>query len=786
MATSQRHVFMSTILNRRRIQYFFWLLCLLIGAWYFQHYGKVVSDISQFMPKTSRHAQLNILLNELQQGAASRYLLIRIEAKDDQASARLSRMLRRYLHQNNLFKGVQNGEHEFQLGEFRTLYPYRYVLTADSGFSQSGLRRVLENRLTDLRSGMGVLLKQTLAADPQNRFFKYLLSLSARGQPERHLGVWFDKAHKGAMLLVALTGKGFDLNRQQKAINVIKSYIAGMPGDSGVKLEISGPAAMAVATRAAIQSTMLYLSAISGGLMFALFIWAYRSVKRFFIASLPLASAILAALVLTNIIFGQVHGIVIAFGITLLGVCLDLPLHLFSHLNKQETPEQTLRSIWPTLRLSVITTAFSYVALLGTGFLGLSQLAVFAITGLTTALWVTRWIVPLWLEKPADNVQQPVIRVISLRVSGRVKHSIIAASIVLPIVVLLLDSGHIWSRDIASLSPIPKAARQLDQRLRAQMLAPDVGHAFFVAASTPEDLLEKVGDVTRSLKEAQAQGLLKQVFAVTDILPSEKTQLQRQLQLPDRVTLKAALTQAMSGLPFKKETFAEFVTAVEKSKSLKPLTWQDMQKTPLADTLRQDMFKRNGQWMSMIRVAGIQNEHQFSMWLQKRPTLLSHYLNMRKASSELMQEYQQTALTRLMIGIAIIVIVVGLMMRSWKMMIRVALPIILAVMITVSLQVVAGTPLTLFHILSLLLVVGMGLDYSLFFNRPVTGEQDLKMRTHGVMMSAGSTLAAFGVLAFAGIPVLAAMGQTVSIGVLCCYVLSQLLADPRRQDQIAV
>jgi predicted exporter len=111
----------------------------------------------------------------------------------------------------------------------------------------------------------------------------------------------------------------------------------------------------------------------------------------------------------------------------------------------------------------------------------------------------------------------------------------------------------------------------------------------------------------------------------------------------------------------------------------------------------------------------------------------------------------------------------------------VVLPIVLAVLLTISLQVLMGTALTLFHILSLLLVVGMGLDYSLFFNRPLSDVQDLNMRTHGVMMSAASTLAAFGVLAFAGIPVLAAMGQTVSIGVLCCYVLSQWLAEPEHE-----
>ena len=48
--------------------------------------------------------------------------------------------------------------------------------------------------------------------------------------------------------------------------------------------------------------------------------------------------------------------------------------------------------------LGVITTALAYLAMLGTGFSGLSQLAIFAITGLIVSLLVTRWIVLSWLN----------------------------------------------------------------------------------------------------------------------------------------------------------------------------------------------------------------------------------------------------------------------------------------------------------------------------------------------------------------------------------------------------
>jgi predicted exporter len=99
-------------------------------------------------------------------------------------------------------------------------------------------------------------------------------------------------------------------------------------------------------------------------------------------------------------------------------------------------------------------------------------------------------------------------------------------------------------------------------------------------------------------------------------------------------------------------------------------------------------------------------------------------------------------------------------------------PIILAVLLSVSIQVVLGTHLTLFHILALLLIVGIGLDYSLFFDRSCSTSEDYQNRLHGIFVSAASTLITFGILSFSDIPVLSALGQTVTFGVLGCFVLT--------------
>ncbi len=54
------------------------------------------------------------------------------------------------------------------------------------------------------------------------------------------------------------------------------------------------------------------------------------------LVALPLASAILEAVTLSGLRFGHGYGITLAFGMTLLGVALDYPAHLFQPSNARK------------------------------------------------------------------------------------------------------------------------------------------------------------------------------------------------------------------------------------------------------------------------------------------------------------------------------------------------------------------------------------------------------------------------------------------------------------------
>jgi predicted exporter len=107
------------------------------------------------------------------------------------------------------------------------------------------------------------------------------------------------------------------------------------------------------------------------------------------------------------------------------------------------------------------------------------------------------------------------------------------------------------------------------------------------------------------------------------------------------------------------------------------------------------------------------------------------------------------------------------------------LPVILAIAMTTALLYWSGVQLSLFHLVSLMLVLGIGLDYSLFFHRRETDMSERSRTLHALAVCALSTAMVFGILGSSEIPVLQAIGQTVALGVGLSFIATFALAGYR-------
>jgi len=140
-------------------------------------------------------------------------------------------------------------------------------------------------------------------------------------------------------------------------------------------------------------------------------------------------------------------------------------------------------------------------------------------------------------------------------------------------------------------------------------------------------------------------------------------------------------------------------------------------------------------------------------------------VDLKSSSERLVSDYRGHILNILIV--AFFVILSLLLWRLPKVRALWTLANLVIVLLTTTAIVYLMTgPLTLFHIIALLLVGGLGLDYALFLGRDEYTMQDRKNTHHAVMACSISTIATFSILGLSDIPVLRAIGTTIAIGAL--------------------
>jgi len=151
-------------------------------------------------------------------------------------------------------------------------------------------------------------------------------------------------------------------------------------------------------------------------------------------------------------------------------------------------------------------------------------------------------------------------------------------------------------------------------------------------------------------------------------------------------------------------------------------------------------------------------------------------LDLKHEADQLYRTYLREALTNSLLGAAAIVILLFASLRSPRRVFDVLAPLAAAVLATCGLLVVSGIELSIFHLVGLLLVVAVGSNYSLFFDRQVPSGQDRSRTIVSLLFAGVSTLVGFGLLAFSQVPVLSGIGSTVGMGAAMALVFSAIMS----------
>ncbi len=725
---------------------------------------RIEADFSAFLPPSAT-AQERLLVAQLREGLVSRLMLVALEGGDDRTLAQASRALATRLAADPAFEFATNGGREQFAAQAEALMRHRYALSPQveaRRFTQQGLREALEESLATLASPAGILTRATLARDPTGELPALLARMSSGAGPTVRHGVWFSADGRHAFLLAQTKAAGFDSVGQAEAMARVRAAMAQTSPE--VALTMSGPGVFAAESRRLIRADTVKLGYWSAGLILLLLVVVYRSPLAIALVLVPTALGLVAGVLVVQVLFGTVHAITLAFAATLVGESVDYPSYVLLNASRGETAAQAARRVGRTLMLAVLTTVASALALALSSFQGLAQLGILTMVGVVVAGLASHRLIPWLLGDRILAFPRLAIPTSARLAASQWPGRISLAAVAIAAVGLVATHPAWWERDLAALSPVPASLRTLDASLRREMGAPEVSVFLASTGKTEAEALEAAEAMHEPLERWRSEGLLASFDSPARYLPPPATQSARRAALPEAPVLEANLRAALRGLPYKPDAFEPFLKDVADARAAPPVTRAAFDGTALGARLNSQLINFDGEWLALTSMGGVADVARLAEAVAKDGAGRTRLVDLKRVSSDMLENFRREALQQAGIGALLILALLAIGLASPRRAVRVAVPVAAALALTVATLALLGHRLGVFHLVALLLVLGIGLNYALFFERPPEDDEERARTRLALALCSASTLITFGILATSATPVLRAIGASVAIG----------------------
>lgn len=751
---------------------------------------RLTTDILQFLD-SAEDVQVARLARRVADSDLTRTIVLSVEAPDADAAVRASAQLGQKLRGVEGVAWVRTGLGDAEGEAIYDLYFPRRLgfLTAGDDeqrrelLSDEGLRRAARALKADLASPVGVVEKRLAGSDPLRLFSAQLHRFEAAraGPLAVRDGQLIAEDQRHGIVFLASRAAAFDAEAQRAVAAAIARAFAEVQATEAapLRLEQSGLARYAIAAEAGIVRDINRISVLSTVGIAVVFLALFRSLRPLLLALLSLAIGMVTATFATLVVFGKLHGLTWAFGSSLLGVCIDYPLHLFNHhahVSGERSPAASARQIWPGLVLGALTTLAGFAGLGGTSFPGLREFALFASVGILAALFATRDVLPPLMDglRPAGAGARAVARWLVAIVQRLTQRPRLAWGLLLgALAVCAAGASRVRFDDrVEALNVVDPAVQAEDERVRARVSRMDTGKMIVALGRDSEEALGRNDALWGRLQAARRRGVLGDLRSLHDLVWSADTQRRNLAALAASPQLPERLAAAFAAEGFRRSAFAPFAEALASPPP--PLTLAEVLASPLGDVARSFVVEADGEVGVLTFVRDVPDDAALAQAVSGVPGV--HVINQSALVSKTYGRYRRRVIE--LIGLGLLV-VWGLVFANYRSVGRTAAacgPALLASLTTLSLLTLLGQSLNLLHIAATLLVLSMGVDYGIFLVESGDDEEHLAATMMSILAGCLLTALGFGLLAMSSNPALRAIGLTTGIG----NTLSLLLAPTGR------
>ena len=490
-----------------------------------------------------------------------------------------------------------------------------------------------------------------------------------------------------------------------------------------------------------------------------LLVWlVFRSLRPLLLCALSVGIGAMTGTVLTLLLFGELHLMTLVMSLSIVGISADYTLYYLTERmvhGAEASPTDSMRKVRPAMLLALGTTAIAWLVMLLAPFPGLRQLAVFAASGLAAAcLTVICWYPLLVRGLPVRPV--PLMITLARWLAAWRRNQRVRIGV--PLAVLLFSLFGLMQLkiddDISRLQALPSALLAQDQQV-AQLTGQQADQTWFVVSgASPQQTLERLDALAAKLPAAQRQ----QWLGAYRLLPLNSLARQQQ----DRALINAAAPAVVAALR------TAGISAPQVNGDAMPVTVESWLNSPLSTGWRLLWLSVNeGESGVLVPVSGVKNSQALGQLAASLPGV--SWVDRKASFNNLFAHYR--AMLSMLLAVALAIIAVSYMWRlGWRRGLRSMLPSLLSLAAALAALGYSGQALNLFALLALVLVLGIGINYSLFFSNP---------RGTPITSLLAVTLAMLTTLLTLGMLVFSTTQAIVSFGiVLCCGIFTAFLLAP--------
>ena len=707
---------------------------------------KINTNILDLLPGTGHSQETETAIKHFSDRLSANHIFF-IKSKDWDKAEKAAEAFEKALTESELFSEILGRQSDSRFNNwFKLYFPHRYHLLTPQNRSlikEKGIEKFLEDRVKKLYSPQSSLYTSNLENDPLMLFTDFIQDLPSNSSLNLKNGFLFKERDGYFYIFINASFKEsvFTAGVQKSFKNLLENFHLEFQDAEVLKLGFY-PYAERARSQAEWEISYIGTGSVIGILL--LFLFIFRSLSQLIITLSTIGIGIVWGLAATQLIYGNVHIITVVFGATLTGVCVDYAFHWLCQCFEEKSSSHIRKGIiWGSL-----TSLIAYGGLCLTGFPGLTQIAIFSCSGIAICVLLV-----LCLYHDLVNfkeIKKPPILVKTYEIlPGN------SLKILITIIILVAAFGYTkisTSDDIRLLQNRPADLVAKEKEAGSLIDSFDKSRFILLTAKDLEGIHRKEKELLSKLPGDS------KYLSLSSMVPAVKAQLEDH-RLIKNVVNHESFKKYCDELGFNDEVAKKTIEEVNASDFL---SLEKFINSPASGEMRNLSWSSSEGINSIILLDGPGFEMD-NLNLQG-----ATYINRVKDTSNVMKTYRWKA-TLFTAGSYIIILILLLIQFSPKQAAAMILPPALAALCTCGLLSLFGVSLNLFNILSFMLILGIGIDYSIFMN---LSDKESPATKIAILLSTISTLLAFGLLAFSSTPALQTFGLTLATGIILSFLFT--------------